>query len=301
MRYAASQFGTGGIHPSAVYAESDLAVAFIGTLDGADPHISARVVIWPEKKQYNRVYGDAAIAGILRGMGYSPASAFEGAHIRCIESDGDGEYVMPYLDCGDSVARVTREGRSWFRILAGGEGEYSARETTGVAGAVECFYCSRCEAGCDEDESLCTSCREDAWSCDACGGEYFNSNESSIEVPHYQLGSRYLCDSCASEESRDCLECNETYYGCAISPTGHRDRLRQHTDEHCPDCGDGHWYCAECQTLHDMDDVDLDECPVCTAREQQQARAARVATQKAQRGYTIYRRSVDYNPREATV
>lgn len=52
-------------HPTEAYGAGDLAIAWIGTRTKA----SARVLCWPEKKAYGRIYGDGGyMSGLLRDL-----------------------------------------------------------------------------------------------------------------------------------------------------------------------------------------------------------------------------------------
>lgn len=84
-------------HPVRVYAAGDLQVAYIVRGD-----ITARAVVWPEKKIYGRIYGDAdRLRPALEKEGYTEGY-LTGARLLRIEDDG--YLICPYLD-GDCTVR----------------------------------------------------------------------------------------------------------------------------------------------------------------------------------------------------
>lgn len=78
-------------HPVRVYAAGDLQVAYIVRGD-----ITARALVWPEKKIYGRIYGDAdRLRPALEQEGYREGY-LTGARLLRIEEDGG--FICPYLD-----------------------------------------------------------------------------------------------------------------------------------------------------------------------------------------------------------
>ena len=101
------------IHPSIVYGDSDLGVAYLGDLESET--ITARCVVWPDRQLYDRAYGDkATLIQLLRAHGYTKG-AFEGARIRLI-TNSHGRIVVPYVDGFNSGSLsdrwITLDGRS---------------------------------------------------------------------------------------------------------------------------------------------------------------------------------------------
>ena len=81
------------IHPVRVYGAGDLAVAYIKSGDS----IGARVLCWPAKKLYSRIYGDdCRLRPLLDAAGYDHGELY-GARMLRIEADHGG-FVVPYLD-----------------------------------------------------------------------------------------------------------------------------------------------------------------------------------------------------------
>ena len=97
------------IHPTEIYAAGDLGVAY---LLNEQRRISTRVVVWPEKKLYGRIYGDLERMKIkLREDGYKQTSHFDGAKLLKIpspqKSSRETYYIMPYWD---NIASAHEEG-----------------------------------------------------------------------------------------------------------------------------------------------------------------------------------------------
>jgi hypothetical protein len=91
------QFQGVPMHPARVYADGDLRVAYIYR----EGRVTARTLIWPERKIYGRVYGDyERLTPLLHDAGYSPTSegdyAFEGARLGR-HPHGNG-FILPYVD-----------------------------------------------------------------------------------------------------------------------------------------------------------------------------------------------------------
>lgn len=116
MARPVGHYPTGNHHPTEVYAGPDLAVAYLKdtgpylTDEAAElkqmNHYTARVVVWPERKLYNRFYGDSArLRAALEKAGYRQGT-FYGARLQRIplkdyvEIDGTKRHYMvfPCLD-----------------------------------------------------------------------------------------------------------------------------------------------------------------------------------------------------------
>lgn len=106
-----------GHHPAEAYAGPDLGVAYIEDNNG---NITARTLVWPEKKIYSRIYGDSDKMYLaLQENGYEDADAadFIGARMTLIEvsvpfydedtdeytNEGDTGYLCPYIDRAGGV------------------------------------------------------------------------------------------------------------------------------------------------------------------------------------------------------
>lgn len=146
-----------GMNAVRVYGDSpDLAVAYLGSVE--DRSVSARAVVWPERKTYVRIYGDDLLRIQLERAGYS-YGYLDGARVRYIKEHG--RVVMPYLD-GPQGADESSCGQ--YLVLCE-DGEYECANTSGYAsGGREA--CSHCGDRCDPDdlytatdgERVCSDC-----------------------------------------------------------------------------------------------------------------------------------------------
>ena len=104
-------------HPVETYAGGDLAVAYLTRKSGK---ISARVLVWPDKKIYNRVYGDDAsiLDKLLRAENYRPGG-LHGAKLVLVNvarfTGQANTYLIPSIDtCPNTVSYI--EETKEFRI-----------------------------------------------------------------------------------------------------------------------------------------------------------------------------------------
>lgn len=117
-------------HPVRVYAGPDTALAYIGPREDA----RARSVVWPGRKIYTTIYGDASrLRLLLEADGYSEGT-LDGARVQRIEDDD--YFVVPYIDAGDDLAD---DGQ--FLVI--GEGNIPSGNTTGLSRLP--WYCPRCD------------------------------------------------------------------------------------------------------------------------------------------------------------
>jgi len=242
-------FNTGGIHPCSVYGESDLAVAYLGTLDD----VTARCVIWPDETIYTRVYGDTTLEHLLGAAGYSQGT-LSGAKIRRIETR-HGALVMPYIDGADGASWHSRD----YMILSDDDSDYSVKRTDGLAeeATVACEHCGR-DFTPDDDETLCDDCDNDRFYCDECDTDYFGDDTTS----HYlENARRTVCDGCYSNLETECELCDERWIETERFSRCERDeRQRLHVTGLCADCASEHRYCDGCDTYQD---IDTNPCPDC--------------------------------------
>lgn len=240
MAHDADAFRSDGIHPVEVYGDSDLAVAYLGSLS----YVTARCVIWPEKKIRTRLYGDETLRALLDGDGYRSGN-LDGARVRAIRCSRG--YAMPYIDAADGA---DLDGKYFFL----GSGDYSTKETTGIAGEVERHYCQR--DGCDnmisEDDCYCSSCDEDRFYCGQC-------NEDTWDGYTEVADGTYVCDSCARNDHRDCEICDEDLYPTlGFSQAEQQERARRHVADLCHDCAETHRHCDACDDYVDRYALDCD-------------------------------------------
>lgn len=92
-------------HPVTAYESPDLKLAYIGN----DSKVSARAIVWPEKKLVGRIYGDwDRLIPLLKADGYTIKDedcpnedyhTFEGARLKYIPYDEEeNTVVFPYID-----------------------------------------------------------------------------------------------------------------------------------------------------------------------------------------------------------
>ena len=190
-----------------VYGAGDLAIAYLeGDEDTQDEGTPvARVLCWPARKVYGRVYPDASeptggdLIARLRREGYKSqvesggAACWNGAKLFKEQSDYGSGYVMPYLD----HFNLRDGGRYW---IAAAEGPYSCEETNGIMGDDEnSAYCEHCHDSMPEDEAntvhdgwnptfgatgeetWCDACvRADAFTCEATHERYTDHQQVTV-------------------------------------------------------------------------------------------------------------------------
>jgi len=173
-------------HPTAVYGDSDLGVAYVerkAEYHSAD--ISARAIVWPERKIFGRIYPTAerysgiarqlavqevmALTQALEAMGYQRGS-FNGAQIKAIHIE-DSEYVMPYLDGGYRVELSDDE--THFTLCKNRDG-LDAQNTDGTIDIRAGITCERCERRTDEDyaQTVYVGRREAETWCESCANHH---------------------------------------------------------------------------------------------------------------------------------
>jgi hypothetical protein len=125
------------VHPVRVYGDSDLSLAYLTDLDDSE-RITARALVWNNKKRHGRIYGDEhRMQRALEIAGFSQGD-FLGARIRNILDDRKKDtYVMPYLDHEQQVTKIDSD---WLMIDS--NGSIHATQTNGLA--VEGTECESC-------------------------------------------------------------------------------------------------------------------------------------------------------------
>lgn len=246
------------IHPSAVYADSDLAVAYFGSLSKP----KARCVVWPAKKRYSRIYGDSArLILLMENAGYRK-NALEGARVRAIR-EGDG-WLMPYIDYFEHG--MLSSDRQWISFNEGGS--ICIQNVSGCTGKGErerdecsecghdcddcvCATCSRCDDTYDSDinggsnndgDCLCGPCYRHLRECSGCD---FTDDDRDTE---FDGG---LCPECISARTHTCEACDDSW-------------TDNNTDDAriCPDCKDKWMICHSCDKVTEITD-DPEPCSHC--------------------------------------
>lgn len=172
MSYDAKVY-IGRVHPARVYAGPDLAVAYLGPLDKP----TARAVVWPDRKVFDRVYGGGVgqLQGELVALGYKrKEQAFIGARVQRIEH-GDG-FIMPYVD------RVSYASDRGDYILLDDNGDIETSRQDGLSYDI------------DEALPLCDLCRE-----------------SIEDLTYIPSTGDYWCDDCVFNDATRCDYSDELY------------------------------------------------------------------------------------------
>jgi hypothetical protein len=225
MRYDVDRYHGEGMHPTEVYGDSDLQVAYLTNDEGETTH---RALIWPAKKVYSRVYGDCpSFHAALQSLGYVKSSGYytapgnpslAGARVRAIELDTRGSYLMPYIDEAESVELLA--GGEWFQLRKGSGGSHACHETDGTTGDGQ--TCDRCDGHVDEDDTSsvvasfdyrgrpagyatwCQRCAENyAFYCEGVG-ETISDDVGSVEVDGRTYARPY-----AEEHAHQCARTDE--------------------------------------------------------------------------------------------
>lgn len=268
MSHQTSSYETNGIHPVSIYvAPGDLRIAYLGTPED----VSARCVIWPERKIYGRSYGDTVIRRILEKAGYS-REEMNGAKLPCIPLDGYGDdcYLMPYIDGIDCAELVTIDRQRFFVL---GSGPYNVQETEGHTGYkedAEDNYCEHCDGYFTDDdyygdESMCRNCYASSWVCTQCSTRYFDDGEQN------RYDGESYCDDCYGEYIRSCQAdgCSNEWHKHEDGYRGSDkvDRVARGVDEFCNECCDGQRLCKNCNEFTPVEEDDAEQvCVECGAR-----------------------------------
>jgi hypothetical protein len=178
-------------------------LAYLTDLD--DPErITARALVWKDKKRHGRIYGDEhRMQRALEIAGYSQGD-FLGARIRNILDDRKKDvYVMPYLDNEQQVSKIDSD---WLMIDR--DGSIHATQTNGLAvEGVECESCGDFEDSGSLREvytrqtrilQWCARCADDnAFHCEQTGSLVCNEHMSIIDgeaVADWHIESANYCE-----------------------------------------------------------------------------------------------------------
>lgn len=168
MRYSRDHFRL-PMHPSAVYADSDLSLAI---LIDANERITARGLVWRDQMRFNRLYGDTvALKFGLAARGFRHGD-FDGAKIKRIEHRG--ALIMPYIDAYNPECFASSNGAAYIEdntehitIVDDGEernDQLRAGTTGGLIDIPPAYRCDSCGAACDSttevanNDNVCDSC-----------------------------------------------------------------------------------------------------------------------------------------------
>lgn len=170
------------VHPTRVYG-LDITVAYLHVKDlpKEERAITARCIVWEEKKIYGRTYGDEGkLHALLEDQGFrfdEGEDGFDGARLHKIKSRSN--FVMPYLDNDYGV----EDNGEHFVMVPSKPG---CAQTNGLLG--DGCVCPRCEEYHntnqfryvrDREEGWCSDCCEYyTWQCDATGNVYSEDVEA---------------------------------------------------------------------------------------------------------------------------
>ncbi len=293
-----SGFDTGE-HPARIYGAGDLAIAYLGNLDGA----TARCLCWPEKLVFGRIYGDTyRLSAGLDALGYNSTDgeAFEGA--RMLRIPCGGGFVGPYLDgpigvndngknliistnygiTADSTNGTIGDGTTCDRCedVVSRDDAQSVQDATWCNSCAECysFFCEDCEETCSDEDGKCT---KDSTVCSSCCESNYtrcdrvHCGEYEIDGDIVTVDGEEWCKECADDHAKRCDSCEGYFPSDDIVDV----RGESHDIEMCKECAeDSTFICRECpssaDTWHNRDKQEvcnMDLCPECAYDRQKAA------------------------------
>jgi hypothetical protein len=181
-------------HPCEVYGQphSDLTLAYLESKHG----VSCRTLVWEEKKQYGRIYGDSTLLQReLQALGYVDGN-FNGARIGKIPVGPAkrGLYLMPYID---GWSNVLDNGDHFLIASQAPKGTKKAKwecccNTCGTTNGVKPVYeCESCEDEVPESDVVrvpnfgyyCQACHDEQFIyCDHTGREQLREGSDMVVV-----------------------------------------------------------------------------------------------------------------------
>jgi hypothetical protein len=216
-------------HPCEVYGKSeafdgDLTLAYLESKNG----VMSRCLVWEEKKQHGRIYGDATLLNReLKALGYT-ASGFNGAKIAKIPvgKPSAGVFLMPYIDGWSSVLK--RDGH--FLLSNGLHLDSSERRkaryatccnTNGVTdGAAPTIECEGCGDEIEEDNAhnvahhghYCENCYNETFIyCERTGQDQLQDGSEEVVYRRYvgrTTGVHWHTQHwCADAVEQDAFQC----------------------------------------------------------------------------------------------
>lgn len=215
------------IHPACVYGAGDLGVAFLWR----GGRITARALVWPERKVFGRIYGDAERLGraldeagykceyqhrrALRqaGLDHNELGGFNGARLLRFEV-GD-VLAAPYMDNDYGLNRLHSDvayANSGFAMMTMCY-DNSCSMTNGLS-APDGEPCSACDDSTPDEEQNYTANGD--MICDHCRDNYYGRCEDTDEIHHFDdlirtHDDRYICQDTYESEYFTCEDTDEVY------------------------------------------------------------------------------------------
>lgn len=139
-------------HPVRNYAAGDLGVAYITR--GGD--VTARCMVWPDKKIHGRIYGDRErLVARLTEEGYTEDWNFIGAKL-ILDRDSNGRIISPYVDGADLEGTIDG---TYIKLVHTDDNTLMLKGAEGLASAQECEFCEasgvHLQWNDDEDRYVC--------------------------------------------------------------------------------------------------------------------------------------------------
>ena len=223
MSKPADHYATNRIHPCEMYAAGDLGVAFMWIKKHGRMHITARALVWPDKKQCGRIYGDVSrFRPILEEAGYEfdyddGGLGFDGAKLLTLENN-NCQVIAPYFDGPYGVDLLRGKSSGGFALMTRtSNATHHAREQNGLL------------SGFGEP---CTSCGED----------------TSEDNQHHDANGEMICEHCYDNYYFTCDDDGEIYHDDDMHTT-HDDRFIG------PNAVDDYTYCDDTDQLWPSDQM----------------------------------------------
>jgi hypothetical protein len=211
-------------HPCRIYGAGDLALAYTQETGG---RITARALVWPDKKLVGRIYGDdMTLQMLLEEQGYAKSNwdALVGAKMLKIRARNN-TYVMPYIDSHDNGCFHVSDCGEYLIIGEGDDEMFDASNTNGLSGEQRSrgydYICDHCNEGTDDPVPV------------------YVLNRRHREVEHL------WCEGCADGNTYICESNHQTYADSvpAITTAG-GDTIATHNtvDDYFQCSVDGEYY-----------------------------------------------------------
>ena len=256
-------------HPTSIYGAGDLGVAFLRR----DGRITARALVWPERKVYGRIYGDEARlhraldeAGYeseydhrkaVRDAGGDPYvdGGFNGA--RLLKLDMDGVLVAPYMDGDYGIQYLhsnVAHANSGFAMMTMNYDD-SCSMTNGLS-AENGYPCSECGDTTPPDEMRSTHDGESV--CESCSDQFYFYCEDSDELYHIDDAVHTYDGRVISQEAYE-----DGYFTCEDTDEVYPNDMQVVTHDHKYICRpvyeNDYFTCDECGEVYPNEDANV--CP----------------------------------------